>query len=207
MKNPVFVFLMVAMVGIAAVIIAMHLPASRSPAPADSEAIAEVTHTLVPAPVSPGSPAPPQVPQPSLPASVPTPTPSPVTPPIQPPPQGQRITRPAGPPVMPEGPVPEPVARRALGFVGTDADAERVWGAAINDPGMPANDRKNLIEDLNEDGFPDPRNITMDDLPLIEARIALIEQIGNDAMDETNYAAFQEAYKDLINMRSKLTGQ
>ena len=100
--------------------------------------------------------------------------------------------------------VPVQVARAALGLVGADPQAEEVWYAAINDPNMPANARKDLIEDLNEDGFADPRHITEDDLPLIYSRIALIEQVGPDAMDEVNAAAFAEAYKDLVNMVMRL---
>jgi hypothetical protein len=64
--------------------------------------------------------------------------------------------------------------------------------------------RSNLIEDLNEDGFADPRNLTANDLPLIQNRIALIEQLAPNAMDQVNAAAFKEAYKDLVNMRAKL---
>ena len=72
---------------------------------------------------------------------------------------------------------------------------------------MPASSRKNLIEDLNEDGFADPRHVTEDDLPLIYSRLRLIEEVGPDAMDDVNAAAFAEAYKDLVNMARKLTGQ
>jgi len=93
-----------------------------------------------------------------------------------------------------------PEAREALSYVGTDANAEAVWLNAINDPTIPANERKDLIEDLNEDGFPDPHHITADDLPLVMTRIAMIEQIAPNAMDDTNAAAFAEAYKDLTNM-------
>jgi len=63
-----------------------------------------------------------------------------------------------------------------------------------------------LIEDLNQDGFEDTRNLTANDLPLIENRIALIEELAPDSMDTVNDAAFQEAYKDLLNMRAKVTG-
>lgn len=107
----------------------------------------------------------------------------------------------------PEPQVPVELARAALGFVGADADAEQVWYAAINDPNMPANTRQDLIEDLNEDGFPNPRQITEDDLPLIYSRIALIEQVAPDAMDEVNAAAFAEAYKDLVNMVMRLEAE
>ena len=92
----------------------------------------------------------------------------------------------------------------ALGFVGADPQAEELWYAAINDPNMPANARQDLIEDLNEEGFADPRNVTEDDLPLIYSRLALIEQVASDAMDDVNAAAFAEAYKDLVNMVFRL---
>lgn len=112
--------------------------------------------------------------------------------------------RPVDVPVEDEPLVPLPDARQALGLVGQDPDAEDVWFLAINDPALPPEARKDLIEDLNEDGFPDPKNITPDDLPLILTRLELIESIADDAMDETNAEAFAEAYKDLVNMLIKL---
>src|SRR6266550_3085183 len=108
------------------------------------------------------------------------------------------------PVTLPEPVVSVQVARLALGFVGSDPQAEEVWYGAINDPNMPANARKDLIEDLNEEGFANPRQITEDDLPLIYSRISLIEQVAPDAMDEVNAAAFAEAYKDLLNMAARL---
>jgi len=100
--------------------------------------------------------------------------------------------------------VPKPIARTALSFVGADGDAEDVWVNAINDPNRDANERKDLIEDLNEDGFPDPKHITEDDLPLIVSRLMLIEELAPDAIDDVNAAAFAEAYKDLTNMLARL---
>jgi len=108
------------------------------------------------------------------------------------------------PQTPPEPAVPVQVARLALGFVGADPQAEEVWYQAINDPNMPPKARQDLIEDLNEDGFPDPRHVTEDDLPLIYSRLALIEQVAPDAMDDVNAAAFEEAYKDLVNMVARL---
>lgn len=96
------------------------------------------------------------------------------------------------------------LAREALNFVGTDGTADEVWLAAINDPNLPAEARKDLIEDLNEDGFVDPDNVTADDLPLIVSRLRLIEQFAPEAMDEANADAFAEAYKDLANMYLRL---
>jgi hypothetical protein len=94
----------------------------------------------------------------------------------------------------------DPAARVALGFVGADPVAEEFWYRAINDPSLPAQERQDLIEDLNEDGLSDPENPTADDLPLILNRIQLLEAIVWDAMDEVNADAFQEAYKDLVNL-------
>jgi hypothetical protein len=102
--------------------------------------------------------------------------------------------------------VPEPVARQALSLVGADAEAETIWSWAINDPNLSRDERRELIEDLNRDGFSDPRNPGVEDLPLIESRIFLIQGLAPYAMDEVNAAAFAEAYKDLVNMYLRLTG-
>jgi hypothetical protein len=91
-----------------------------------------------------------------------------------------------------------------LTLVGSDPDAEEVWVTAINDPNMPPDSRKDLIEDLNEEGFDDPKHLTPDDLPLIVNRLQLIEQLAPQAMDDINAAAFAEAYKDLLHMAAKL---
>ena len=100
----------------------------------------------------------------------------------------------------------DPFARIALAFVGEDPDAEDYWFAAINDLSLPANERQDLIEDLNEEGLSDPEHPTIDDLPLIFSRLALIETIGPDAADEVNAAAFDEAYKDLLNLAALAMG-
>jgi hypothetical protein len=101
--------------------------------------------------------------------------------------------------------IPLPLARAALELVGSDADADDVWVAAINDPALSDEDRSDLIEDLNEVGI-DPKNLTPDDLPLIVSRLGMIEDLAPDAMDQTNLDAFNEAYKDLLNMYNRLTG-
>jgi hypothetical protein len=49
--------------------------------------------------------------------------------------------------------------------------------------------------------------LTANDLSLIQARMALIEELAPNAMDKVNAAAFAEAYKDLVNMRAKIAGQ
>ena len=91
--------------------------------------------------------------------------------------------------------------------MGADPFAESIWIDAINDPSVSAHDRSDLIEDLNEEGFPDPKHVTPDDLPLITSRLALIEQHAPFAMDDVNAAAFAEAYKDLVKMYAKAMNQ
>lgn len=100
----------------------------------------------------------------------------------------------------------DPVARAALSMVGADPEADEYWLAAINDPSLPAEERQDLIEDLNEDGLSDPQHPTADDLPLILNRLQLIEAVKDDAMDEVNADAFLEAYNDLLNLARVASG-
>ena len=95
-------------------------------------------------------------------------------------------------------------ARIALGMIGYDPEADEVWIRLINDPSLSANARSNLIEDLNEDGFADPHNPTVEELPMIEYRLELIEDLLPYAMDKVNEDAFKEARKDLENMVDRL---
>ena len=103
-------------------------------------------------------------------------------------------------------PPQDPVARVALAFVGADPEAEAYWCEAINDPTLPAPERSDLIEDLNEDGLSDPKRPTLDDLPLILNRLRLIQVLAPEAMDQVNFDAFAEAYKDLLNLADAALG-
>ncbi len=107
-------------------------------------------------------------------------------------------------PAQAKPPLQDPDARLALSFVGVDPMAEQYWMAAINDPDLPAEERKDLIEDLNEDGLSDPKHPGPEDMPLIVSRLRLIETLAPEAMDTVNAGAFAEAYKDLSNL---LAGQ
>jgi hypothetical protein len=98
----------------------------------------------------------------------------------------------------------EPLARVALNFVGLDAKANEFYNKAINDMNLPKDDRRQLIEDLNQDGFMDRKNLSARDLPLIDTRIAIVEQLAPSATDPVNLAAFKEAYKDLQKMRERV---
>jgi hypothetical protein len=99
----------------------------------------------------------------------------------------------------------EPFARLALNFVGADQTANDFYVKAINDSGLSNEARKNLIEDLNQDGFANRKNLTANDLPLINSRMALIEQLVPSTTDQVNLAAMKEAYKDLVKMRERIT--
>ncbi len=125
--------------------------------------------------------------------------------------RGAAPARPAAPstamPPPSGGGIQDPLARVALSFVGVDRDAEWYWLEAINDPRLSADERRNLIEDLNEDGFVDPQRPSPAELPLIVNRLQLLEQIAPSAMDQVNWEAFMEAYKDLANMYVRLARQ
>ena len=99
-----------------------------------------------------------------------------------------------------KNPAQDPDARAALSLVGANPEAEAYWVSAINDPNLPANERKDLIEDLNEDGLSDPKHPGAEDLPLIVNRLRLIDELAPYALDQVNADAFQEAQKDLLAM-------
>lgn len=95
------------------------------------------------------------------------------------------------------------LAREALRQVGKDPQALVIWKRAINDPRLPAGDRSDLIEDLNDEGYDDEGAFTAADLRLILARLDLIEHEMPLAMDATNAWALTEAYQDLLGMLAK----
>ena len=112
------------------------------------------------------------------------------------PPQNQAQNQTQKPP---KEPLHDPDARDALALVGIDPDAEQYWLEAIYDTNLPDNEREDLMEDLNEVGFADPKNLTADDLPLIANRLQLIEDVLPN-VDDFMRPHLIEAYKDLGNM-------
>ena len=102
------------------------------------------------------------------------------------------------PTVSPKATALDPLAREALSFVGADPGSTAYWATAINNPFLPDEERKNLIEDLNEDGLSDPEHPAPEDMPLIANRIQLILELAPYAMDQVNAEAFAEAFKDLV---------
>ncbi len=99
----------------------------------------------------------------------------------------------------------EPLARVALAYLGLNPQAEPLFKAAINDPAMPSEHRRNLIEDLNQDGFANLRNLSEKDVPLIQRRLQFIQLNAPGATDKINAAAFAEANKDLLKMLERAT--
>ena len=119
---------------------------------------------------------------------------------------GPQRTQPAqnNQPANPE--LQDPDARDALALVGADADADVYWLDAIFDDTLPDSERADLMEDLNEVGFADPKNLTADDLPMILNRLRLIDAIlpnANDFMSEH----LLEAQKDLVDMYAAASGR
>ena len=109
-------------------------------------------------------------------------------------------------PASKKAPILDPDARMALSFVGVDPDAEAYWYDAINDPSLPAEERQDLIEDLNEDGLSNPDNPGPQDLPVIQSRLFILQQLASEPpMDKVNADAIQEAAKDLSKMYADLT--
>ena len=111
------------------------------------------------------------------------------------------------PPANPgKEPLHDPDARAALALVGFDPEAEQYWLDAIYDSSLPDNEREDLMEDLNEVGFDDPKNLTADDLPLILSRLVLIQQIAPNT-DPFMAEHLGEAYKDLANMYDRVAAR
>lgn len=100
--------------------------------------------------------------------------------------------------------VQDPMARVALSYVGSDPNAEAYWSQAINNPDLPSEERKGLIEDLNEDGLSDPKHPSAEDMPIIASRIQLLESMSSSPMDNVNAQAMNEAYNDLVNLYNGL---
>ena len=204
-KNIIFVTLALAIAcGVAGMVI-MKRHAAKEMASATAKAVRQPEPT--PAtdgafPATPRNEAPPAV------AEVPAPAPvSPATqsaPSVIPLKANAKAPSAAGPGGQggrpPKEPLQDPLAREALALVGLDPIAEAYWFSAINDPNLPAKERQDLIEDLNEDGLSDPKHPGPEDLPVILSRIRHIEAVGPYAMDKVNADAFEEAYKDLVNL-------
>ncbi|GAA5126237.1 hypothetical protein JIN84_15250 [Luteolibacter yonseiensis] len=97
----------------------------------------------------------------------------------------------------------EPLARVALSYVGVDATALDLFHTALLDPALLPDQKRNLVEDLNEDGLSNRRAPTAEDLQIITKRYELTQAylrqdyVQNDGVLNE---AFREADKDLRKM-------
>ncbi len=102
----------------------------------------------------------------------------------------------------------EPLARLALAYVGTDLQAAELFHTAALDPSLTPDQRRNLIEDLNQDGLVNRKVPTPEDLPIVAQRYALTQAyltkdyVQNDPLLN---AAFREADKDLRHLLDAAT--
>jgi hypothetical protein len=120
--------------------------------------------------------------------------------------RGGRAAR-AGAAATAEPSVPVRLAFRALWYLGTDPEAEKTWSRAINDPDMPEGVRSDLIVDMIDEGYTDNDHPTKADLPVIRARLEIIERHAPYAMDRVNARAFEEAYRTLLELYVRLGGE
>ena len=100
--------------------------------------------------------------------------------------------------------VPVQVAFRALWYLGTDPAAEATWAAAINDPRLPDGVRSDLIIDMIDEGYTDNERPGAADLPLVRARLQILERHAPHAMDEVNHRAFEQAYREMLQLYQRL---
>jgi hypothetical protein len=214
--KPKFVYLIAFLLGVVCTIIGLviashyHPPASK-PLLTNNEPIHPTNEPL-------RQPTPP-VTQPAAPVqSIETVT-APVRPPETQPSKSSNETAPKRPAVTSVDPpiidsrlndpvVKEELGRYALNFVGDDPVANELWATLIYDTSLPDKVREDLMEDLNENGFSggDGSVPTVQDLPLIASRIAMLEDHMQGA-DEFMMEHLGEAHKDLVNMWFELRRQ
>lgn len=100
----------------------------------------------------------------------------------------------------------EPLARVALTYVGANDQALELYHAAVLDPALKPEQRRELVEDLNTDGLSNKKNPSATDLEIIAKRYALTQAyLQQDYVqnDKVLNAAFREADKDLRNLLQK----
>ena len=102
--------------------------------------------------------------------------------------------------------VPTTIAFRALWYLGTDPEAEKTWVRAINDLNTPPGVRSDLIVDMIDEGYTDNNRPGKADLPVILARLEILERHAPYAIDEVNAKAFAEAYRTMLDLYVRLGG-
>lgn len=102
----------------------------------------------------------------------------------------------------------EPLARVALSCVGANPQAVGLFHTAVLDPSLLPDQKRNLVEDLNQDGISNRKAPTREDLQIIAKRYELTQAyLQQDYVQNDNLlnAAFHEANKDLRKMLEKAT--
>jgi hypothetical protein len=97
----------------------------------------------------------------------------------------------------------ESLARVGLAFVGVNEQAEELFHAAVLDPALKPKQRRELAEDLNQDGLANEKAPTPEDVKIMTRRYALTQaylQTDYVRNDQLLSAGFLEANKDLGNM-------
>lgn len=97
----------------------------------------------------------------------------------------------------------EPLARTALTFVGADAQALQLYHTALLDPALLPDQKRELVEDLNQDGLVNRKAPTEEDLRIIANRYQITQSYLQQEYvqgDPVLNAAFREADKDLRKM-------
>jgi len=100
----------------------------------------------------------------------------------------------------------EPLARVALAFVGANQQAGELFHTAVLDQALLPDQKRELVEDLNQDGLSNKKAPTPEELKIIANRYALTQTyLQQDYVqnDKVLSAAFREADKDLRNMLQK----
>jgi len=100
----------------------------------------------------------------------------------------------------------EPLARVALAYVGANDQALEMYHAAVLDPSLQPDQKRELVEDLNQDGLSNRKTPTPEDLKIIANRYALTQAyLQQDYVqnDKVLNAAFNEADKDLRKLLEK----
>lgn len=100
----------------------------------------------------------------------------------------------------------EAIGRLALNYVGKDDAAVDLFHKAALDPQLKPDQRRNLIEDLNQDGISNRKNPTPEDLKIVANRYALTQAYLEQPYvknDQVLSAAFAEANKDLAKILQK----
>ena len=99
--------------------------------------------------------------------------------------------------------IKEPLARVALFYTGQNQQATEMFNTIINDNGLPVDLRREMAEDLNQDGFVNEKHPTPEDIKLVGSRLKLIDKYLGTVADPKIHAGFMEAQKDLLDMQKQ----